>query len=269
MKTSGEPCYPKAVPGAFGHIVLQKLADDLRESILKRVGIDILSPEDETRPGDSVVCPGGDREHVLETSEKRANDSIAEEIRDLTGEKDGPKALQKVETWKERADALQEIQNGVKLPAQYLPESADEKTDRTPYLVMYLTDAAKNDIRVRGELGLSPDACMEDLVFPSTPSGPISTEQWEDILKASGRNPKDYTDRPEMAVQALVMDFGTHKGVVSSLRVAKDTAEADLRAWKDSMVLVQRLLNRLLGEENVTPDNVQKALDSLGEAPEF
>lgn len=76
----GDTCYGKAVPGAYGHVVLGRVRDDvkgalgsviekaLREALIKHVGIDLASPDNEVRDGDRVLLPGGDAEELPEMS---------------------------------------------------------------------------------------------------------------------------------------------------------------------------------------------------------
>lgn len=97
----GAVCYSKAVPGAYGSVVVGRIRDDVRnavgsviekaiqEAIVRHVGIDLSHPDDEVHSGDRVLLPGGHYEEIPEEDYSQKDvDALVEVLGISTGDDD-------------------------------------------------------------------------------------------------------------------------------------------------------------------------------------
>lgn len=190
----GTVCYPKSVPGKFGDRVLDSLAEDLRQSILRHLGLDLLHPSDRVRDGDAVVFPGGNEGECV-GEESAARDNLLAALREAAGAEDDALVGDWLKEAEERHRLLESLLDELVIPECYPKEKPGAKKKDTPVpvpklerLERYLRDCASLEVLVREWCGSPADQTPDGL--ESILQELLVSVQYE-LRRALGRDPGD------------------------------------------------------------------------------
>ena len=273
----GEPCYGKAVPGAYGSVVLGRVRDDvksilggvleqaLRQALIKHVGIDLASPDDEVRDGDRVLLPGGDAEKLPDGAgySPADVDNLVEVLGIDVGDLDtsAPGAMSRVTVL---ASELRVRLGGV---LQSLTgDGCDDIVDGVQDLEKWLKDGSVRELykSITRKEPVEGESITELLSEAS--------ETWEGASRSLG----EYTGYLSAVRAALIAftsrDPGTDLSTQEILKLTLEDYSRECERRQATQDRVQSLLLRLVGEcgEGLTTETMLDRIEqTLGPVPEF
>ena len=296
----GEACYGKSVPGAFGSVVLGRVRDDvkmelgkvieqaLRQSLIKHLGIDLASPDDEVRDGERVLFPGGDAEELPDVGSFSSEeiDNLVEVLGIPLADSEMPlsRVIVKASDLRVRlggvlqtltGDGCDDIAEGVR-GLEEIAKAYSERSDKGDSLTDFLSDVPnQNDLsRLFDGLGVDTDAVgstPESLVLASTvvnsvrntldgvsrrSGGPevrvLSAESVREtvelVIRTIGHFGEELGTIREELIACARRDPTTDLGTLELLRLTLEEYGRECERRQDTHDRVQKILLRVAGE---------------------